>query len=1288
MNKREFLRELAFSIKHGRIHKALRSILIALFFILSFIIATDTVKFYTFKMHITQFKASNWHISIGRDISFSADKLLYRDSNYDLSGRNLKLSLNIWQTIRHFKPYLDHVSADNVTLATNKKPSKQVPFIKSLPFIVKYANIQRFNFKNKFSFNSLYLSKKIFNLYGLKINNFKFKDLNGRLVDNTIDIPNVSAKSELYNLNGRLKLSTDIFFLLFNGHLKGHNYSFDLDLTKNGRNVTLKSYGHYTNFSGISFSAETFVDRNIYIKNASLNYKDSYCDFKGWLNREKINLKGNLNGSSFKHPKVALSNFKGNFSIKGELHSPRIKVRFSAKNVKTPYGDFPNSCICISKTTKNLNLKLKNKKISIAANIKSGYGKAEFSLNKFNLSNFRLVSGSKSKWIPNVLLSGKGKLSLKGLTLANVSARFNVDGFAFRGYKSRGVLLVSGMNKLLRYRLRLYSDSGNVTSDGSIKTSNLNAKLNFKLSDVEVSSLDFLREIGLRGRVNGNGILSGNLRNPNGLFKFKSSDFSFRKARIGYVSGRVSVKNFKLRFKASSNNIALNDLIVNLRPHILANLTLSMNDFSSSKLMVALRNLHIKIPVKLKGKISGKASILVPRNKHLVKVNADILNYGGSISMQGLNGDVSNVTGSLVYDRSLSFLFSGNVNNLNAKKLKLKRGKLSISLSKDKLRVNLFNSKISGLDSSSFNTLTHINVKSRAIIGKVSIRGEKGFNGILMNFNSMETINGFLDNFDLKLSGNGTIHGKYINTIPFKFNGNLNLPRLTGEIAVLGKDKHVTISLNGNTCSISGLIRRVILNSKYAKLDVRLATLNLHSDNLEVWNGNISIPAFAIYPHGFYNLYSVSGIYINIVNNHTYISGTKLSYVDGWLDVSNVGLKDRNILFQVNASLGLKGLTYLAPIKNSISYAKGSFDLDGNVTLDSNVHYNLAVNGSKIEVKLTYLLDKLKVNRLEMRLTDKGFKDLFLDASVGNGEILAKSYLGKVFISPADVPIGQLGYWKAAVTGNLFLKGKRLYGNLDVSRANMLKLPPSSSKFLTFPINLNVSLRFTDPITFKQKLWSLKIWPNLKLSNGLRLSGNFYVISGWIDYMGKRFTIDYGSGFVHNLQKQDIDLNLAASRSISNYMVYMQVKGKPNAMKLYLSSDPPLDRRQILNLVMTGASPEEMEQGSQYFPAAQIAYYATSSVFMPIEKKFSKSLNLENFSIEPYITKYGETVARFSVSKVLAKRFKLVGYETTGQKPEYGGSLKVLLKHYLNLEFRYNSYYGLEGGFGIEVNKK
>jgi translocation and assembly module TamB len=148
----------------------------------------------------------------------------------------------------------------------------------------------------------------------------------------------------------------------------------------------------------------------------------------------------------------------------------------------------------------------------------------------------------------------------------------------------------------------------------------------------------------------------------------------------------------------------------------------------------------------------------------------------------------------------------------------------------------------------------------------------------------------------------------------------------------------------------------------------------------------------------------------------------------------------------------------------------------------------------------------------------------------------------------------------------------------------------------------------------------------------------------------------------------------------------MRIKGSFSHPKLILSSDPPLSKEQILNLVMTGASPEEIEKSSELFPAVQVAYYATASIFKPIETKLEKTLGLENFSVEPYITKYGETVAKFTISKRLFKRFRITGYETTGQKPEYGGSLQFFLNDKYFLETRYNSYYGIETGIGFDIN--
>jgi translocation and assembly module TamB len=52
------------------------------------------------------------------------------------------------------------------------------------------------------------------------------------------------------------------------------------------------------------------------------------------------------------------------------------------------------------------------------------------------------------------------------------------------------------------------------------------------------------------------------------------------------------------------------------------------------------------------------------------------------------------------------------------------------------------------------------------------------------------------------------------------------------------------------------------------------------------------------------------------------------------------------------------------------------------------------------------------------------------------------------------------------------------------------------------------------------------------------------------------------------------------------------------------------------------------------------------------------------------------------------RRFKVSGYQTTGQNPEFGGSFKVKISPKRCLETRYNNYYGFEAGIGFKVESK
>ena len=472
-----------------------------------------------------------------------------------------------------------------------------------------------------------------------------------------------------------------------------------------------------------------------------------------------------------------------------------------------------------------------------------------------------------------------------------------------------------------------------------------------------------------------------------------------------------------------------------------------------------------------------------------------------------------------------------------------------------------------------------------------------------------------------------------------------------------------------------------------------MAFVNL---NLTTMSGTIAVPAFKIYPAGFYPLYSVSGLYINLKNGKPDISNITLSYLDGWIKIEDISL-EKGIKGKFEGDIGVKGLVYLAKAQKFVTFARNSLKLKGSFSYKKELHYSVRINGSGIEIKTRYLLDRAVANSLKATVKDGKVEELSGELTVGGGEVIVKGKGESFNITASLVPVGEINRWKGLISGKLIYERKSLNGTLTVSKARVIlgkekkKSGNSGSINVTVPINININILFDEPLKIKGELFSLTIVPKLwikTISQRLTVGGTFYVTDGKIDYMGKIFKVIYGSGTIEDLTKQKGRISILASAYISGYYVYMKIEGELNNLTIYLSSDPPLTREQILNLIMTGASPEEIEASSELFPAVQVAYYATASLFKPVEAKFKKTLKLESFSIEPYITKYGETVAKLTIAKRLAKRIRLVGYGTTGQNPEYGGSIQIFLNKNYYLELRYNSYYGPEAGVGVEVIRK
>jgi len=539
---------------------------------------------------------------------------------------------------------------------------------------------------------------------------------------------------------------------------------------------------------------------------------------------------------------------------------------------------------------------------------------------------------------------------------------------------------------------------------------------------------------------------------------------------------------------------------------------------------------------------------------------------------------------------------------------------------------------------------------------------------------------------DITITGSGKVELQKFQKLSFdctffyKTEGNYGTANFNGKHGIVG------ISYSNGVFYSGGVLKDLVFEKDSSKLKIDVLTFNLRYPKLE---GELFIPSFEV-NYGGVRLVAIAGAFGKLEKGALRFGEFRLFSGLGWIKVNDLlATKDKKVKGNFDGALAVKNI-----LKKFYPKAKfvGEVGLKGQFRYDGRLGYTVKFRGVGLEGFFKPLMDRLVITELTGVVENGKLKDLYCEGISGDGSISVSGNQKRFFLSFSNVLVGERGRWKGRIFGTGTYASGKVKLNLTM-RGGKVVLGKKRKKKVKFvlPVSVEGIVRFAEPVEIKHRFGRLLVVPKLVLTTEkkeLKIGGNYVIIGGKINYMGKEFEVLYGSGRLKNLIKKEGSVSVLAEREISGYLVYLQLKGSLKKCELVLSSDPPLSRSEILNLVMTGASPEDISRSSELFPAVQVAYYATSSVFKPVEEEFRKALNLERFSVEPYINRHGETVVRVIISKDLMRRFKVSGYQTTGQNPEFGGSFKVKISPKRCLETRYNNYYGFEAGIGFKVESK
>jgi autotransporter translocation and assembly factor TamB len=179
----------------------------------------------------------------------------------------------------------------------------------------------------------------------------------------------------------------------------------------------------------------------------------------------------------------------------------------------------------------------------------------------------------------------------------------------------------------------------------------------------------------------------------------------------------------------------------------------------------------------------------------------------------------------------------------------------------------------------------------------------------------------------------------------------------------------------------------------------------------------------------------------------------------------------------------------------------------------------------------------------------------------------------------------------ASVSGNVFVTRSSFFRNIDILPIGLpgrpAPQPPQEPVFVSFPHpplrdwTFDIAIRTQDPFLVQSNLANGRITIDLKLGGtGLRpwMDGTIFIEQLLATLPFSRLQIE--SGFIYFKRDQPFVpiLNLRGTSTIRDYNITVYITGPATAPEAIFSSDPPLPQAEIVSLIATGATTEELSR--------------------------------------------------------------------------------------------------------------
>jgi TamB, inner membrane protein subunit of TAM complex len=276
----------------------------------------------------------------------------------------------------------------------------------------------------------------------------------------------------------------------------------------------------------------------------------------------------------------------------------------------------------------------------------------------------------------------------------------------------------------------------------------------------------------------------------------------------------------------------------------------------------------------------------------------------------------------------------------------------------------------------------------------------------------------------------------------------------------------------------------------------------------------------------------------------------------------------------------------------------------------------------------------------------------------------------------ADADITVKGpFATATVSGNVAMTNSHILKNIDLIPIGLpgrpAPEPPSERPQISFPDpplrdwKFDVAIKTKDPVLIRGNLATGSAIADIKLTGtGLRpeLQGTVRLENVEATLPFSRLEVSQGFLYFDPSDSMNPRLELRGTSVIRDYTVRVYVYGTMLAPEAIFTSEPPLPQEEIISLIATGATRQELS-GRGNVLAGRAAMLLVQQLYRKIFKKgeptqnneFFNRLDLDVGAVDPR-TGRQEVSARFKISD----QFVLVG--DVGVGGDYRGMLKYLIR--------------------------